>query len=254
MDNARTIASPDELMTWYQCLPYRAKNTAPGPLPERDIADHEGFVAAWNAADPEVRDKAALLILAEGAPWDRPLAVNGIALGHKLPPADEALAFLAGRQDWFSMSDEGAEEIACDVQEAMAKAGYPGEAIPGAWTDIVAAAALENPREAQAVVHLLYRHLEAAGAPPLLKALTRSLNFWVADRILERMEGKDIADMRKRGGLIQEELAEAVGVSKRHVVRLEKGETAVSTMLARRIAKACRQAIEERKAELSKPL
>ena len=68
------------------------------------------------------------------------------------------------------------------------------------------------------------------------------------------MEGKDIADMRKRGGLTQEKLAEAVGVSKRHIVRLEKGETAVSTMLARRIAKACRQAIEERKAVLSAPL
>ena len=164
-------------MNWYRGLPYRGATTAPGPLSERDLADHEGFMAAWSAADPEVRDKAALLILAKGAPWDRPLTVNGRALNHKLPPADEALAFLSGRQDWFGMSDEGAEEIACDVQEAMAKAGYPGEVVPDAWTDIIAAAALENPQDAQTVVHLLYRHLEGAGAPPLLKALTRSLNF-----------------------------------------------------------------------------
>lgn len=78
----------------------------------------------------------------------------------------------------------------------------------------------------------------------MVVAVEKLVGSCIVMTMTERIENK-VQEMRAKAGKTQEELAEAVGVTRQTVIAIEKGNYAPSILLALKIARFFKVSVEE---------
>ena len=219
----------------------------------------------FTKAERHVRETFAAKILTQEMGHNLPFAINGEPLAIEIPDAATALTVLVSEMDWQTCADEAeAEDLAMEVAEGMLRAAerisehsLAEDAVADAYiakarhlpavANLVAHDDLETAHNARLYALRILNDIRDRREPDALtEGMMCALLYWINDRILEAMKGTDVADLRKSAGLTQQRLADAIGVSRQHLVSLEKGKYQVSARLGRAIVTACRAAKAER--------
>ncbi|MBP2315449.1 helix-turn-helix transcriptional regulator [Azospirillum soli] len=241
----------------YQSCPLRGEHARPTEDLTDGAREHVAALAAeFETASPEVRREFVVRILADPMPGDLPLRLNGTPLDLPFPEPDGALAILVSDQAWHQMGDdEEAEEYRLEIQQTLhwiavrlEELGHDA-ALVAAFrklanslpdvAGLIGLVRVGNAANAAMMATRVHCDLRDGRVDALSQGLALAVAHWADRKRFGEIRGDEIRSLRKQAGLTQAELAEALGITPRHVVRLESGETRASDDLGFRIVEAC---------------
>ena len=195
-----------------------------------ELADLIGVVRrSWTENPGPVQDRAALMALATPGKLGGPPALNGEALPYNRLSYNEALEFLSLFQEWHSLDDDLVKESGRDaswrfdkLRRGLELAGYDVSGL--SLVDAIAAYPLIYSSSTAVAVEKVSRGLAAGRTDEVTIGLARSVATWHGRERFGPLLPQEFARLRQESGMTQAELAEALGVSKRSISRIETAE------------------------------
>lgn len=222
----------------------------------------EALLAEFRQASTETLHRFVVAVVSNPLPDDLPLAVASEPLDIAFPTAEEALTILVSEQNWAAMAGEEEAKTArldlgqslgwivtnaeqYDLAPAATIAAYRRLArnLP-AVADLIAmdtfggSAANASAAAARVAADLGHGRTDA-----LTRGLAMAVARWSAEQAIRSLGAGDVVRLRTEAGLSRLALAERIGIDRRHLGRLENGDTPVSADLSAAIVAACQQAL-----------